>query len=250
MRAVGTSAIALSSRQHGEPGNKLATVDDLLAIPEERRRHALIDGELVEREAASGNPLDQTLMVHRWNAFGYIDVLSADASERVRAEPFDAIDFVVGSLFRGARRRLTARRLVSTSSCADSRRRLTSTPSCDIRRSPVKTPLQHVARAGGPKARAWHTPPVDRRDPIEERAAAIHERVAARIRREPELLVEAVARLSRRLEQEGGPADPVLCEWRDVLLMLTPEQVAAFVESDTPRARRLRISSPLVWLAR
>jgi Uma2 family endonuclease len=33
---------------------RLATVTDLLAIPEERRRHEIIDGVLVEKEAASG----------------------------------------------------------------------------------------------------------------------------------------------------------------------------------------------------
>jgi Uma2 family endonuclease len=33
---------------------RLATIADLLAIPEERRRHELIDGVLVEKEAASG----------------------------------------------------------------------------------------------------------------------------------------------------------------------------------------------------
>ena len=32
----------------------LVTIADLLAIPEERRRHEVIDGELVEKEAASG----------------------------------------------------------------------------------------------------------------------------------------------------------------------------------------------------
>ncbi len=31
-----------------------ATVADLLAIPEEHRRHEIIDGILVEKEAASG----------------------------------------------------------------------------------------------------------------------------------------------------------------------------------------------------
>jgi Uma2 family endonuclease len=33
---------------------RLATIADLLAIPEERRRHEIIDGVLVEKEAASG----------------------------------------------------------------------------------------------------------------------------------------------------------------------------------------------------
>jgi Uma2 family endonuclease len=180
---------------------KRATVQDLLAIPEEYRRHEIIDGVLVEKEAASGkhgraqlrvarrlgpferrpggrwpggwwfateveillaetevfrpdvsgwrlerlasppddipipvrpdwiceilstnrrndlikkkrayhrhgvghywiiDPLEQTLVVHRWSSDGYVDVLSADASERVRAEPFEAIELRIGALF-------------------------------------------------------------------------------------------------------------------------------------------------------
>src|SRR5579859_4033475 len=38
-----------------DPANvRLATIADLLAIPEELRRHEVVDGELVEKEAASG----------------------------------------------------------------------------------------------------------------------------------------------------------------------------------------------------
>lgn len=180
---------------------KRATVADLLAIPEDRRRHELIDGTLVEKEAASGrhggaqgrlfrrlgpydrrpggrspggwwfateveielsetdvfrpdvagwrrdrlvalpsevpirtrpdwvceilstnrrndlikkkrayhrhgishywiiDPVDETLSVHRWSADGYVEVLVADRDERVRAEPFDAIELRIAVLF-------------------------------------------------------------------------------------------------------------------------------------------------------
>jgi Uma2 family endonuclease len=178
-----------------------ATVADLLAIPEEHRRHELIDGVLVETEAASGrhggaqvriarrlgpydrrpggrwpggwwfateveiqlaetqvfrpdvagwrrermpvlpsevpivlrpdwiceilstnrrndlikkkrayhhhqvghywliDPVEETLAVHRWHPDGYVEVLIADRDERVRAEPFDAIELRVAVLF-------------------------------------------------------------------------------------------------------------------------------------------------------
>ena len=178
-----------------------ATIADLLAIPEEHRRHEIIDGVLVEKEAASGrhggaqvriarrlgpydrrpggrfpggwwfateveielaetqvfrpdvagwrrermselpsevpirirpdwiceilstnrrndlvkkkrayhlhqvghywlvDPVDETLAVHRWHADGYVEVLIADRDERVRAEPFDAIELRVAVLF-------------------------------------------------------------------------------------------------------------------------------------------------------
>jgi phosphoserine phosphatase len=87
------------------------------------------------------------------------------------------------------------------------------------------------------------------RDPTEQRMAQIHRRIAERIRREPSVLAEAQARL-RRVMQREGEEDPVLREWLDALLMLDADQLADFIESGTPRARRLRSSSPLLWLAR
>jgi Uma2 family endonuclease len=186
----------------GDPAKvHLATIVDLLAIPEQRRRHEVIDGVLVEKEAASGrhggaqvrlarrlgpydrrpggrwpggwwfateveimfeesqvfrpdvagwrrerlaelptevpitvrpdwiceilsknkrndlikkkrvyhrhqvghywivDPVEETLAVYRWHADGYVEVLIADRDERVRAEPFDAIDLRIGVLF-------------------------------------------------------------------------------------------------------------------------------------------------------
>ena len=179
-----------------------ATLDDLLAIPEAERRHEVIDGELVEKGAASGehggtqadlvsalnsrfsrrpggrgpggwwfaieveivfapnqifrpdvvgwrrerapqrttvfpitlfpdwigevlstnrsndlikkkrvyhqcqiphywilDPAEETLAVHRWGPDGYIEFLAALRAERLRAEPFDAVELSVGVLF-------------------------------------------------------------------------------------------------------------------------------------------------------
>lgn len=45
------------------------------------------------------DPAEATLLVYRWTADGYTDVLSAERGERVRAEPFDAIDLAVGVFF-------------------------------------------------------------------------------------------------------------------------------------------------------
>jgi Uma2 family endonuclease len=180
---------------------KVATIADLLAIPEEIRRHEIINGELTEKEAASGrhgraqariarclgpydrgpgsrdpggwwiltevevkladtqvfrpdlagwrrermpevpdevpivirpdwicevlstnkrndlfkkkhayhahqvshywlvDPVDETLAVYRWYPDGYVEVLGAERDDRVRAEPFDAIEFRVAVLF-------------------------------------------------------------------------------------------------------------------------------------------------------
>jgi Uma2 family endonuclease len=45
------------------------------------------------------DPRDQSLTVLRWTADGYLEVLVADRSERVRAEPFPAVEWLVGVLF-------------------------------------------------------------------------------------------------------------------------------------------------------
>jgi Uma2 family endonuclease len=44
-------------------------------------------------------PRDATLTVMRWSADGYVTLLRAERGETVRAEPFDAIELAVGTLF-------------------------------------------------------------------------------------------------------------------------------------------------------
>jgi Uma2 family endonuclease len=181
----------------------VATLDDLLAIPEETRRHEIIDGELVQKATPSGphgmaqvavsqqlgpysrrsggrwpggwrfaseaevqfaddqiflpdicgwhrermermpsavpitirpdwvceilstnrhhdlrkkkrayhrhqvghywiiDPVEETFTVHRWSPDGYIEVVTSDREDRVRAEPFDAFELRVAVLFDG-----------------------------------------------------------------------------------------------------------------------------------------------------
>jgi Uma2 family endonuclease len=45
------------------------------------------------------DPRDETLTVLRWTPERYIEVLAALRGERVRPEPFDAVEFLVGVLF-------------------------------------------------------------------------------------------------------------------------------------------------------
>jgi Uma2 family endonuclease len=45
------------------------------------------------------DPEEEMVSVYRWHADGYIEVLGATREERVRAEPFEAIEFRVGMLF-------------------------------------------------------------------------------------------------------------------------------------------------------
>lgn len=45
------------------------------------------------------DPIEQTLIVHRWEPAGYLVVLTAAAGDVVRAEPFEAVDLRVAALF-------------------------------------------------------------------------------------------------------------------------------------------------------
>jgi Uma2 family endonuclease len=45
------------------------------------------------------DPMNEMLTVHRWAPEGYLNVLSAARGERVKAEPFDAIEWPIGVLF-------------------------------------------------------------------------------------------------------------------------------------------------------
>lgn len=45
------------------------------------------------------DPEGEVLTVLRWSDAGYVQVLTATSGERVRAEPFDAIEVAVGELF-------------------------------------------------------------------------------------------------------------------------------------------------------
>ena len=45
------------------------------------------------------DPEQGTLSVYRWHADGYLEVLSAERGQSVRADPFDAVELSVGGLF-------------------------------------------------------------------------------------------------------------------------------------------------------
>ena len=45
------------------------------------------------------DPEQLTLLVYRWHPDGYLEVLSAQRGDRVRAEPFDAVELPVGVIF-------------------------------------------------------------------------------------------------------------------------------------------------------
>ena len=45
------------------------------------------------------DPLEHTLIVHRWEPRGYLVVLTAGEGDVVRAEPFEAVELRVAALF-------------------------------------------------------------------------------------------------------------------------------------------------------
>lgn len=45
------------------------------------------------------DPVEETLAVHRWHTDGYVEVLIADRTERIHAEPFAEVEIRVGVLF-------------------------------------------------------------------------------------------------------------------------------------------------------
>lgn len=45
------------------------------------------------------DPIEETLQVYRWDQAGYVEILSAERTEKVRAEPFEADETPVGVFF-------------------------------------------------------------------------------------------------------------------------------------------------------
>ncbi|PWU13923.1 MAG: hypothetical protein C5B50_18240 [Verrucomicrobia bacterium] len=70
-------------------------------------------------------------------------------------------------------------------------------------------------------------------------------RLAAMIRRDPSVIEIAKRNLAKWQERWGG-SNPAWEEWAQILRMLSSDQVADFLDSDTPMANRLRQSSPFL----
>ena len=83
---------------------------------------------------------------------------------------------------------------------------------------------------------------------IDEENRERDRRNAAAIRLRPELSQVARNNLERWLRIDGNHAHPALLEWRAIMDFLTSDEIADFLESDTPKANRLRQSSPFIAL--
>lgn len=78
----------------------------------------------------------------------------------------------------------------------------------------------------------------------ERRALRMSEAIVTLLERDPSLVSRAMAHLERILEGEHGAASHDLREWLDLLRTYSPERLARFLVADSPRANRLRQSSP------
>lgn len=72
--------------------------------------------------------------------------------------------------------------------------------------------------------------------------------LARQLRRDTRLLRLAQANLRRWKARDGQRPRRVFVEWQHILDHLSAKEIADFLASDTPMARRLRQSSPFMGL--
>jgi hypothetical protein len=83
---------------------------------------------------------------------------------------------------------------------------------------------------------------IDRENKVQDRV------LARRLRRDTRLLRQARVNLRRWKARDGKHPRPVFVEWQRILDRLSANEIASFLVSDTPMARRLRQSSPFMGL--
>jgi hypothetical protein len=72
--------------------------------------------------------------------------------------------------------------------------------------------------------------------------------LAQRLRRDTRLIRLAQANLRRWKARDGNRPRAVFVEWQRILDYLSAREIADFLVSDTPMARRLRQSTPFMGL--
>jgi hypothetical protein len=78
------------------------------------------------------------------------------------------------------------------------------------------------------------------------RSIARSDRIASLVESTPDLVPRALAHVERLLNAGQGAADGDLAEWRSILQDYTLRRLKQFLKSDSPRAIRLRQSSPFL----
>jgi hypothetical protein len=111
-----------------------------------------------------------------------------------------------------------------------------------------------MTNSGNRPARTHSPTPVLRRGTafshatIDRRNAKRDRLVARELRHDSRILRQARANLRRWSARDGKRIRPVFGEWQRILQRLSRDEIADFLISDTPLARRLRQSSPFVGL--
>jgi hypothetical protein len=83
---------------------------------------------------------------------------------------------------------------------------------------------------------------------IDEENRERDQRLASALRSDPALVRVAWENLGRWLAAEADQPHVALLEWQAILEFLMPAEIADFLESRTPKAERLRQSSPFVGM--
>jgi len=96
-----------------------------------------------------------------------------------------------------------------------------------------------------PSARKTPWRPKSHRD-LDERASGWSEALVSLIKDDPSLIRRARAYLDGLLKQDQGTANRDLNEWRKIIELYPRHRLLRFLESSTPRACRLRQSSPFL----
>jgi hypothetical protein len=78
----------------------------------------------------------------------------------------------------------------------------------------------------------------------DERAARYSHAIVKVLERDPSLIKRASRYLEFQLEDDHGSASHDLREWQDILTRYSVQRIKDFLVSETPRATRLRQSSP------
>ena len=85
---------------------------------------------------------------------------------------------------------------------------------------------------------------------VDRNNAAQDHQIAAKLLVNDRLLRLARQNLERWIARDGQKVRAVFQEWRLILTRLSRSEIATFLRSDTPMARRLRQSSPFAGLLR
>lgn len=81
-------------------------------------------------------------------------------------------------------------------------------------------------------------------DAREQRAARLSESIARILDQDPSIIKRAQRHIERLLAEDPGPATHDIREWEEILKHYSTRRIREFLVSTTPRAERLRQSSP------